>query len=512
MQVAADPPPLLLTGDHQPLTALLQLLGELPGAHGAGGLTDQIGQQLLVATAQPAAQPAHGQHDTAHLPLAVGDGERAHLCGLVAVDGDQALTRRPVDLETHEPDPERGGHGIGHRRELLARLIRALQRRGQPGHDVVRRLALAEQHATDRGREALSQWPVEHRRQQQHDHHDLPFVEVVSEHGTEAGDDQQVDGDERHRQHSEDQRRVEQVLHRHESGPHDADRHRDARKDDHDEEHHVVDEPEVGEQREGQRDSADLDRPQEPAGPVALRADRSPVTHHGRGHRDQDAYQRQGVGDGQHRIGEASRQRQGAGVEVEPSGHVHLGDEAVGWRHDDEQSGRCHHAERRAPGGAPASDEEPPRREDQQQRGHRHRQERPEPVEEPQGSARAGQRLVGPDAVADPRLRQCVEAPEDPEPTEQPTEAAGIRAADEGEHDACADAEHDPEPGEGPPRAGCQLDTRAGRRGGNVEGGRDRQQQHGHHGEEGGYDDPLAHVVPALSHSHILPVAAHEAR
>ena len=112
----------------------------------------------------------------------------------------------PVDLEAHEPDPERGRHGVGHRGQLLDALVGVLEGGGQPGHDVVRRVALAEDPSPHGGGEPLPQRPVQHDRQQQHDQHDLALVEAVVEHGTEAGDDREVDGDERQREEREDQR------------------------------------------------------------------------------------------------------------------------------------------------------------------------------------------------------------------------------------------------------------------------------------------------------------------
>ena len=49
VQVAADPAALLLAGDHQPLPAGLELVGELAGARGGRRLPDQVAEQLLVA-------------------------------------------------------------------------------------------------------------------------------------------------------------------------------------------------------------------------------------------------------------------------------------------------------------------------------------------------------------------------------------------------------------------------------------------------------------------------------
>ena len=56
VQVAADPTALLLAGDDQALPVVLELVGELAGADCRRGLPHQVGEQLLVASAQPAAR------------------------------------------------------------------------------------------------------------------------------------------------------------------------------------------------------------------------------------------------------------------------------------------------------------------------------------------------------------------------------------------------------------------------------------------------------------------------
>ena len=58
VQVAPDPPALLLAGDDEPLAAVLELVGQLAGAGGGRGLADQVAEQLLVARDSRLRSPA----------------------------------------------------------------------------------------------------------------------------------------------------------------------------------------------------------------------------------------------------------------------------------------------------------------------------------------------------------------------------------------------------------------------------------------------------------------------
>ncbi len=65
VQVAADPPPVVLPAEHQPLPALLHLGGEQAAAHRDRRLPDQVDQQPLVAPRQHRAHARRRQHQPA---------------------------------------------------------------------------------------------------------------------------------------------------------------------------------------------------------------------------------------------------------------------------------------------------------------------------------------------------------------------------------------------------------------------------------------------------------------
>ena len=133
VEVASDASALLLAGDDESFPALLELLGELAGPRGGGGLAHDVGQQPLVAAGQPAAQSAGRQDEVAHGGLPVDDGQRAGPVGPGAVGGHHGLAVAAVDLDLHEADTEGGRHRARDRGQLGRAVVGRLQasRRGR---------------------------------------------------------------------------------------------------------------------------------------------------------------------------------------------------------------------------------------------------------------------------------------------------------------------------------------------------------------------------------------------
>ena len=149
-------------------------------------------------------------------------------------------------------------------------------------------------------------------------------------------------------------------------------------------------------------------------------------------------------------------------------------------RDQDGEDGQAHERERDLAGPAPAALEEAARREDHQQHGHGDRQERAEPVEEPERAVHGGQRVVGADAVPDVGLGERVEHPEHAQPRQRPAEPLPDVVE---EHDRGEPGEQQAEDAVAPAVAGRELDPGAGGGGGEVEGDRQRQQRGGQGGQ-----------------------------
>ncbi len=142
MEVAPDPAPLLLAGEHELLATLLQVVGQTSRADGGRGLPDEVVQQPLVACVQPAADAGRGQHQPPDLLAAIGHRARADPRRPLPAGGDQPVPLATVHLDAHEPHPERARDRLRDGVELRPLVGRGLERRGDP-YDVVAGLASA---------------------------------------------------------------------------------------------------------------------------------------------------------------------------------------------------------------------------------------------------------------------------------------------------------------------------------------------------------------------------------
>ena len=167
----------------------------------------------------------------------------------------------------------------------------------------------------------------------------------------------------------------------------------------------------------GHHQHVDERGPEQPAHPPAVLADGAAVARDHRGGRDDDTDQGQRERDAQQRQGDGLRQRQAGRVQVQRPVHRRqcLARPGVGdlRRHDEEQGrqqGGRGEAEHRRP--APPPGRQATVRVEQQEQRQPEQQPGPEPLHDPEGERRAGQRRIALQGIGEPGLRQPVQRPQ----------------------------------------------------------------------------------------------------
>ena len=205
MQVAAQPPPLLLAREDEPLPGALQVLAQAGRLHGRRERPGQFGEHLVVPPAPASAadgqladrrpgvherQPAdasrgHGSHGRQHVALGRGHGQGVQPQGVG--DGGQDVGERPVRRDRLlQPRVQ----GAEHRLRVVPRAV------GEPVDRALDRLAQRlERDGHDRGGQPGQ-----------------PAGAARVHHRARAGDDEHVQRGDRGREQGVEQRAVDQHV------------------------------------------------------------------------------------------------------------------------------------------------------------------------------------------------------------------------------------------------------------------------------------------------------------